>query len=196
MQLNLQEEHYDAECWNRFLSGDDEAFVKLYMNHIDAMMNYGLHFTPMRDQVKDAIQDVFTNIYSKRNRLKAVDNVRVYLFVALKNELFARFNKDEKLYQIDTIEPVFNIDTSVEDKYIMNEQNQALKRDIQQMLQSLSPRQREVIYYRFSQEMSFDEICTLMQMNVQSVRNLLYRSIQKIKETYVKYGKEIHSKRT
>ncbi len=186
--------YYDIECWNRFLAGDDEAFVKLYMNHIDAMMSYGLHFTPMRDQVKDAIQDVFTNIYSKRNHLKTVRNVRLYLFVSLKNELFNRFNKDEKLFQIDTIEPVFTIDVSVEDKYITDEQDRKLKCEVRQMLQTLTPRQREVIYYRFVQEMDYEEICTLMQMNVQSVRNLLYRSFQKIKETYARFGKEIYKK--
>ncbi len=196
MKLDRQREHNDIECWNRFLAGDDDAFVKLYMDHIDAMMSYGLHFTPMRDQVKDAIQDVFTYIYSKRKHLKTVGSVRVYLFVSLKNELFARFNKDEKQFHIDTIEPVFNVDISVEDKYIIDEQNRALKHALHQMLQTLSPRQREVIYYRFTQEMDFDEICVLMQMNIQSVRNLLYRSIQKIKETYVKYGKEIYTKRT
>lgn len=170
--------------WLSFLNGDDTAFVHLYTLNVDAMLNYGLHFTSMRDQVKDAIQDVFVAIYSKRNKLRTVENVRIYLLVSLKNNLFAFYNKDMKHYQLDTMEPVFNFELSAEEAYIVDEQEKETKRKIQQMLNTLSPRQREVIYYRFTEGLSFEEICELMKMNVQSVRNLLHRTIKKIRELY------------
>ncbi|MBS1320948.1 MAG: RNA polymerase subunit sigma-70, partial [Parabacteroides sp.] len=44
------------------------------------------------------------------------------------------------------------------------------------------PKQNEVIYYRYVEEMSYDEIGELMHMNNQSVRNLVHRSILKIRE--------------
>ena len=37
-------------------------------------------------------------------------------------------------------------------------------------------------YYRYVEEMSYDEIGELMHMNNQSVRNLVHRSILKIRE--------------
>lgn len=187
MKLTDQLKEENKELWTRFIDGDDNAFVRLYALNVDAMLNYGLHFTPLRDQVKDAIQDVFVTIYSKRERLGLVENVRLYLFVALKNKLFALFNKEMKHYQIDTVEPVFTLDSSAEDIYIINEQEDELKRCMQKMLDSLSHRQREVIYYRFTEGLSFDEICVLMKMNVQSVRNLLHRSITKIRALYIEH---------
>ena len=195
MSLTKQQKMHNQDLWLRFLDGDDNAFVQLYAINVDAMLNYGLHFTPLRDQVKDAIQDVFVTVYSKRDKLNAVENIRVYLFVALKNNLFALFNKDVKSYQIDTMEPVFNLDSSAEDKYILSEQEDELKEDIQKMLDTLSHRQREVIYYRFTEGLSFDEICVLMKMNVQSVRNLLHRSIIKIRESYSTHNRKLHSRK-
>lgn len=99
------------------------------------------------------------------------------------------FDKDTRFYQFDTMEPVFQIESSVEEAYIMNEQEKELKQKIHSMLSNLSPRQREAIYYRFTEGMSFEDICHLMQMNVQSVRNLLHRSITKIREVYAEYHK-------
>ena len=53
---------------------------------------------------------------------------------------------------------------------------------VKKLLQVLSPKQNEVIYYRYVEEMSYDEIGELMHMNNQSVRNLVHRSILKIRE--------------
>ena len=53
---------------------------------------------------------------------------------------------------------------------------------MKKLLQVLSPKQNEVIYYRYVEEMSYDEIGELMHMNNQSVRNLVHRSILKIRE--------------
>ncbi len=182
----------NKDLWLRFLKGDDDAFVQLYTLNVDAMLNYGLHFTPLRDQIKEAIQDVFVTLYSKRQKLSQVENVRVFLFVALKNNLFLLFNKDKKHYQIDTVEPVFSLELSAEDAYIINEREIELKQCVQQMLNLLSHRQREVIYYRFTEGLSYEEICVLMKMNIQSVRNLLHRSITKIRETHMEHNKSFH----
>lgn len=189
MGLTDQLKKQNKELWYLFLNGDDNAFVQLYSLNVDSMLYYGLHFTPLRDQVKEAIQDVFVTIYIKRDDLKPVENARLYLLVSLKNRMFALFNKDINHYQIDTIEPVFNRDLSVEEKYILNEQEYELKQHVQKMMDLLSHRQREVIYYRFTEGLSCEEICVLMKMNIQSVRNLLHRSITKIRNAYIEYNK-------
>jgi RNA polymerase sigma factor (sigma-70 family) len=177
----------DKELWQLFINGDDNAFARLYELYVGSMLYYGLHFTQLRDLVEDAIQDVFVYIYSNRTSLKQMENVKVYLYVSLKNRLFALFDKDSKYYHIDSIEPVFFVESSVEDDYIDLETDRELKEHIRQMLQLLSPRQREVVYYRFVEGMSCDEICVLMQINSQSVRNLIYRSVSKIRETFLNY---------
>jgi RNA polymerase sigma factor, sigma-70 family len=180
----------NKELWKQFLTGNDNAFAELYKLNVDAMLDYGLHFTPLREEIKDAIQDIFVTIYNKRNNLSTVENVRLYLFVSLKNYLFSLFNKDKNHYQIDTMEPVFSFESSVEELYIGLEIESEQRIYIKRMLNLLSPRQREAIYYRYTEGMSFEEICILMQMNTQSVRNLLHRSITKIREAYKEYKKQ------
>ena len=44
--------------------------------------------------------------------------------------------------------------------------------NIKRMMKILTPRQREVIYYRFIEELSYDDICQIMGLNYQSAYNL------------------------
>lgn len=50
-------------------------------------------------------------------------------------------------------------------------------------MNQLTDRQREVIYHRFIEELSMEEIGVLMQMNTQSVQNLIQRSLKKMRES-------------
>ena len=50
------------------------------------------------------------------------------------------------------------------------------------MLKGLTGRQKEIIYLRFIHEMSFDEISEIMEINIQSARNLLARSMEKLRK--------------
>lgn len=52
------------------------------------------------------------------------------------------------------------------------------------MLESLTPRQKEVLYYRYMKNLTYDEIGEIMQMNYQSILNLIQRSIKKLRETF------------
>jgi len=49
------------------------------------------------------------------------------------------------------------------------------------LLSELTQNQREALYHRFVEKMSLEEIATLMNINYQSAKNLIYRSIKKLK---------------
>lgn len=173
--------------WKRFIDGDDNAYTQLYNLYIDSLFAYGMHFTPDRESVKDCIQEVFISLYKNRSKQKNIENLKCYLFRSLKNELFDLFKKNIEYYQIDTVEPVFAAEYSVEDLFVEDETNNYNRAKLNEIFQLLTPRQHEVIYYRYVEEMSYDEIGELMQMNYQSVRNLIYRSMQKARELMPKY---------
>ena len=182
----MEEQVNISNLWRRFVEGDDRAYAQIYNLCGDDMLAYGLHFTTDRELVKDCIQDVFVDLYKRRRKLeKAISNVKCYLFAALKNTLFDAFKKSVELFQIETIEPVFHTEYTVEDLFIRSETNRF--QQAKMILQRLTPRQHEVIYYRYVEEMSYEEIGRLMQMNVQSVRNLLSRSIQRARDFVSEY---------
>lgn len=181
--MNTDKER-NSLLWVSFISGDNTAYAQLYKLNVMALFSYGMRFTSNREAVKDCIHDVFVKIYNNRDKIPVVDNVKLYLFISLKNTLFNFFKKDNLHYHIDSIEPTFFIDYSMENTLQESDELIEKKKKIAKMMDSLTPRQREIIYYRFQEELSYDEICKLMKMNYQSVRNLIHRSLERIRKSY------------
>lgn len=71
---------------------------------------------------------------------------------------------------------------SVEDQFIEDESLHNETHQVQKMLSVLTPRQKEIMYYRFVQELPMEDICRLMDLNYQSAQNLIQRSLKKIRE--------------
>ncbi|MDR1558010.1 MAG: sigma-70 family RNA polymerase sigma factor [Tannerellaceae bacterium] len=181
----------DTVFWEKFVSGDDEAYAYFYQKYVKVLFSYGMRFTSDRELVKDCIHDVFVELYSKRPNLRHVNQIQAYLFISLKNELYTIFQKDKIVYYIDMQEPVFCIDYTTEEHLIAEEQEIEEQKKLRRILDSLTPRQKEVIYYRYIQGMELDEICKLMEINYQSLQNLIQRSIKKIKKTFDETGNTI-----
>lgn len=170
--------------WNQFISGNKEAYSWIYKTYIQELYRYGLRFTPDSELIKDSIQEVFTYIYKNRKQLTTPDNVKVYLFVALKNNLLRALSK-ESIYDIsDPESSPFSLEPTVEDMFIEREEYKEQQDKIEAVFKVLTPRQQEIIYYRYVKELSFEEICLLMDLNYQSAQNLIQRSLKKVRDNY------------
>lgn len=180
----MQEEESN-DLWRRFLSGDNAAYSRLYSEYVQILFRYGLRFTSDEELIKDCIQDIFTAIYKDRKRLGPPPaNVKVYLFVSLKNNLMRALHRQARQERIEPESHPFLLEPTVEDQYIDDESSLNRQKLVEQILATLPPRQKEIIYYRYIQELDFDEICTLMQLNYQSAQNLIQRAIKKIREQF------------
>lgn len=170
--------------WRQFISGDDESFSWIYTVYARKLYQYGLCFTSDEELVKDCIQDIFVYLYNNRVKLEFCDNIRFYLFGAFKNNLIKTIHHasiSEGLAE----ELPFLIELTIEEQYIQNEQYVTESEKIEKLLSLLTSRQREIIYYRFIQGMSLEEICGLMDLNYQSAQNLIQRSLKKMRTSGV-----------
>ena len=70
-----------------FQAGNMAAFSQLYNLHINVLFNYGLKLTIDKELLKDCIHDIFVKLYTKKDELGTIDNLRSYLFISLKNKL-------------------------------------------------------------------------------------------------------------
>ena len=52
------------------------------------------------------------------------------------------------------------------------------------MLKTLNPHQKEIIYYRFEEGLSYEEIGLLMEMKAQSAQNIVQRAFKKLREAF------------
>lgn len=170
-----------AQLFEAFKHGDLHAFSQLYDMHAGMLYNYGFRLTTDMELLKDCIQDVFVKIYNKQAELHGVLNFKSYIIISLKNKLCDESRK--RTHLTDTA--VENFDTvaaeNVEADYISAEKTRMDHSLIARLLDFLSPRQRKAIELYYIEERKYEDICDIMQMNYQSVRNLIHRGMTKLR---------------
>ena len=164
-----------------FQAGNMAAFSQLYNLHINVLFNYGLKLTIDKELLKDCIHDIFVKLYTKKDELGTIDNLKSYLFISLKNKLCDELRR--RMYMSDTaVEEVsISTPTDVEDDYMEEEQRKNEFSLVKRLLDQLSPRQREALTLYYIEEKKYEDICEIMNMNYQSVRNLMHRGLTKLR---------------
>lgn len=166
--------------WQKFQGGDDAVLGDLFQYVYRELYYYGLKLVFTPDVVKDTIQDIFADIWSRRRKMERIRNIRAYLFVSLRRELLRRVEKLRKEGPLQE-GATGSFEFSKEDFIIQEETGAEAMRFLVQSLKKLTERQREVIFLRFNHELEFPEIASILGMNVQSVRNLLFRALEKVR---------------
>lgn len=172
----------DHNLWVNFINGNDDCFEVLYKKYADVLFRYGIQFTSNGDIVKDAIHDVFVKLYNDRQHLKAEANIKFYLFTCLKNRLYNLLKRDLFFDKIDLEEAEF-LDPGAEELVTNALSQKEMQRTVRFVLDLLTDRQREIIYYRYIEELSIEEIAALTEMNYQSVQNSIQRSLKRIRDS-------------
>lgn len=167
----------DSLIWQAFKQGDKRAFEQIYSSYFKILGNYGLRLNPNKDLVEDAIHDVFIDLWRRREYLGEVENVKFYLFQAVRHQFSRNIQKDVFEGSEDVNNFLDYLGTlSSEQLTIDDESNYYKKLRIQQAMNNLSNRQAEVVHLRFYQGLSLDETAEIMQLPKQVVKNLLSKS--------------------
>lgn len=171
----------DQLNWHLFLEGDKKAFSEIFLYYHDDLFNYGIKLTANKDIVDDSIQELFLKLWKNYKNLKPVQFVRPYLFKALRHHILDNLKILKPCESIDDDELTSFSTYSPEDFMIDNQVSQEIHKQIIEVLNKLSPRQREAIYLRYFENLEFSTIAHIMGMNVQSVRNIIHRAIEQLR---------------
>lgn len=188
MTANLHKRPNDITCWNQFRQGDDVALGQLMNRYYAALYQYGCSFSNRPDLVDDVIQDLFYSFWNRRTELPDVIYLKTYLLSALRNRLIDILRKPNRMVRQTDIDwnetDLFAGGFVIEQQLIDDERQQEQTKQLQQLVGRLSKRQREVIYLRFYQDLDNEAIAKLMQVNRQSVANLISSAVLRIRQNW------------
>jgi len=169
------------ELWTQFLPGDHLALDALVKRHYNLLYQYGCKFTRDAALVKDCIQDLFLYLWHKRNTINETASVEHYLMKALRRRLGRALSRSGSTEGLSFIE-FKDANATPDDQLIQQEQKAVLADRIRKCILQLSKRQQEIIYLRFYLNASAAEIADIMQLNRQSVYNLLNDALNKLRQ--------------
>ena len=160
-----------------------EDFSDLYDKHIDGLFAFGSKFTTDREALKDCIQDVFVKLFTRKKELKAITNVESYLYISLRNRINDEFRRNFKMCDDEITDANMQVIAETDEyNHERMERQQRLTDTVVKYFEKLSPRQRQIINLYYIEHRKYDDICQIMGINYQSVRNLMHRSISRLRE--------------
>ncbi len=173
----------DILLWESLKKGNELAFSSLYKKYVQCLFNYGMHIHSDKDLVKDCLQELFAQIWDKRDSLSSVEKVRFYLFRSFKNllcrklEAFSKRNSFSQEY-IEHLAP----EPSLEYSWIHFEQDEERLIRLKTAVSMLTPRQRELVLLKFFHGLEVKEISKIMNLTIAGVHNLVSLTIKSLRE--------------
>jgi len=178
----------DPELWQSIREGNRSALESLYKRHYPALFRYGIKLNSNKEQVQDCLQDLFFNIWLKKDSLKEVTSVRFYLMKWLKREIIRMLtgkNSSQKIVPIESDGEELGIEVELGDfleKKDFDTQRAIL---IKRALADLTKKEREVVYLRFFMGLGYEEISLIMNVNYQVVMNYMHRAMKALRENEI-----------
>lgn len=176
----------DSVLWQKFREGDPLAFESLLRNYYRPLFDYGRRFVSDRDLLKDIVHDLFLHLWERRAFLGKTDQIKPYLLTSLRNRILKNTNRPEVFLAIEhAAEDFHETINSVESELILTEFAAEKQSRIQHIIQSLTPRQQEIIHLKFYQDLSNERIAEVLNISRPATANLLYETLKMFREKWL-----------
>lgn len=155
-----------------YVDGDNRAFDELLARTQTKLFTYIMFVVRDHDMADDIFQETFVKVITKLQEGKYTDSGKFSFWVTriAHNVImdWYRQQKNEHIVEPTTDNDLSNLrSASVFDTYRESEiVNEQILRDVKKMMNTLPAPQREVVYMRFYQQLSFKEIAELTGVSI------------------------------
>lgn len=170
--------------WEDFKNEQEYALSYIYEQNIDFLYFYGKKFSADKDLILDTIHDLFCYLIQTRKNLGETNNIRFYLITSFRRRLIKEIQNKNKQnlisenFQLEAGDFTF----STEEDLIRNEEDVNRMKIIRQGINELNAKQREILYYKFTCEFDYDQICAIMSISYDAARQLVSRAINLLRK--------------
>lgn len=179
--------HTDELLWKAFKSGNEAAFSTLFHLYYEDVYFYGVRFVGDTELVKDTLQELFSEIWIRRQKLGDVQHIKAYLIKSLRRKLLKIGKAKKRAVQVSNELQYlkYGFEISIEDFIVEKERTTEQHKRLAQILPKLNRTQREIIYLRFYNNMDYKEIAEVTNLKYQSVRNSMHKALKILRESFI-----------
>jgi len=167
--------NHDQQLIARLKVGDRQAFDQIYFEHVDALYRFAFNILKDNDECTDAVQEIFIWLWENKEKLEITD-LRRYLSAAIKYRLSKAILRSKRRTEIIS-SGYKNLETVEDSELELKE----LKNAIQNFLETLPPRAREIFHLSRNEFLSNKEIASRMQISEKTVENQMTISLRKLR---------------
>lgn len=158
---------------------DEAAYKELFLALFGTLTRFSTGIVQSKETAEEIVSDVFIKIWNERSRLQEIEDLKLYLFIAVKNNSIRKHQQLNKKATVSLDEMNVEMDSlyqNPEDK-IMSEESLT---NIESAINSLPGRARLIVKLAKEDRMRYKDIATLLNISVKTVDHQLAISLKKI----------------
>ena len=143
------------------------------MKFFPSLVNFATYLTHSRADATEIVNDVFVSVWEKRATLVFDENLKSYLFTAVKNKSL-NFNKKKKMRIVPDL-PHDAISTFTADGPLANTEQQRL---LLKLLDELPPKCRQIFIMSRMDGLSYSQIAKFLDLSVKTVESQMSKALK------------------
>ncbi|UZR95284.1 RNA polymerase sigma factor [Chondrinema litorale] len=173
----------DKELINGLSRDDYASFECIYNKYYQPLYNYSCQFSGIKAYNHDCIQDLFIDLWNNRSKTTITYSLQAYLYKSLRYKIQHQIRKDQTRakniqgYFEDSFEIFFHEQEYLEKIELEKHHISKLKDSIQQ----LAPKQRELIYLIYFNNLSYDDVSQIMGISKKTAYNQVHSAIKNLR---------------
>ena len=136
------------------------------------------------EEAKDVVQEVFIRVWNGRDQIASIENMEAWCMRITRNLSLDKLRARQRK-ATDSIEDNFDIQQDTHTPYEAAENNESMQR-ISQLIASLPEKQRQVMHLRDIEGYSYNEICEILELDMNQVKVNLFRARNAVREKFIK----------
>jgi RNA polymerase sigma factor (sigma-70 family) len=175
----------DQVVWNALREGNRTALDYIFEKHVRLLYAYGGKITKDQGVVEDAIQDLFVELWQKHAVLSVTDNIKFYLLKSLRRRITRRIAVDQRKLGDHVLQEDYflEVESSMESTIIQQQTTIAQQEQLTRGIAELSDRQREAIYLKFYEKMSYEQLAEVLDISLTSAYKLIGKAVDALRKS-------------
>ncbi len=164
----------------RVAKGDEAAFTQLYIHFGKKLIQFAVSLVRSKEIAEELVEDVFVRLWANRNTITGIENLTVYLYVAVKNRsLNSLSNKARELIAA----PFDYLDTTLDefssDPYDIMITSEMMA-NMQHAIDELPPRCKMIFKLIREDGLKYKEVADILNISVNTIDTQMAIAVKKI----------------
>ena len=176
----------DEELMQEIKADNMFAFDILYKKYCKRVYKFGYSILKSIEETENLTQDVFLNLWENRHKVEKDSSIKSYVFTITYNSAISIIRKKAKESQfveyLKTLQEINEQPVNVELEY--NE----LTNRLDQIINELPPRQKEVYLLHRVEGLKYIEIAEQLNISINTIENHMSRALKTIREKLGNYS--------
>jgi RNA polymerase sigma-70 factor (family 1) len=158
---------------------DAVAYKSLFFLMFPSLQNFAFSFLKSRSLAEETASDVLMEVWIRRKKLLAVNNLKLYLFTSVKNAALKKIQQERRGIKVSLEELGDEIVSDYAIAWEQSEKNE-LEAGLQEAIRQLPPRCKLIYKLAKEDKLKYAEIAELLGISIKTIDNQLSIAVQKI----------------